>query len=297
MGESRQRFVEYATAISESLETGAIEYDGELYRQPRAELHPPAFTTFRGADLRLGGVAGVSEDHGDAGVRAHAHPQKPWKVTVEETAAYRELYLEINWIEPPAPVLVNYTTIDADPGLARELHEQYAVGYARSTIDHYEFTNPRLEPRLRPFPRRPADGRDTRGGPRADRRAVEGARRGGSREPPLRGGMPPEVAQRALDTYVDHVLPKLKLVDPFRDICVEVTRPRPAVRQLRAMGRRDDRAVRRTPDRVGEVTWFGGGGVLPTSGLRGLLADRCGVSVLNVPRGPRGPRGPVWTER
>ena len=35
MGESRQRFVEYASAIVDALEHGAIEHDGELYQQPR----------------------------------------------------------------------------------------------------------------------------------------------------------------------------------------------------------------------------------------------------------------------
>jgi hypothetical protein len=33
------------------------------------------------------------------------------------------------------------------------------------------------------------------------------------------GGMPAEVAQRNLDTYVEHVLPKLLATDTFRDIC------------------------------------------------------------------------------
>ena len=36
------------------------------------------------------------------------------------------------------------------------------------------------------------------------------------------GGMPANVAQRALDTYVDHVLAKLQTIDPFRDICVPI---------------------------------------------------------------------------
>ncbi|MEU7812859.1 hypothetical protein [Pseudonocardia sp. NPDC049154] len=34
------------------------------------------------------------------------------------------------------------------------------------------------------------------------------------------GGMPHEVAQRSLDTYVDQVLPKLRATDPHRDLGV-----------------------------------------------------------------------------
>jgi alkanesulfonate monooxygenase SsuD/methylene tetrahydromethanopterin reductase-like flavin-dependent oxidoreductase (luciferase family) len=240
MGESRQRFIEYATAISDSLETGAIEYEGELYRQPRAELHPPAFTTFRGRTYASAVSPESAKIMATLGYGLMLIAQKPWKVTVEETAAYRELYIEINGVEPPAPVLVNYTTIDQDPSRARDLHEQYSVGYARSTIDHYEFTNPRLEhvngyeyyAGLRRNIEKhglPAFNRflaDLQMGGTPDEiveQTVERVRAlnaGGVVNLFCFGGMPTEVAQRSLDTYVDHVLPKLQAVDPFRDICV-----------------------------------------------------------------------------
>ena len=38
MAESRRRFVEYGEAILRALETGYIEYDGEVYKQPRAAI-------------------------------------------------------------------------------------------------------------------------------------------------------------------------------------------------------------------------------------------------------------------
>ena len=145
MGESRQRFVEYATAISASFESGAIEYEGQLYRQPRAELHPPPFATFRGRTYASAVSPESARIMATLGYGLMLIAQKPWPVTVKETAAYRELYLEINGIEPPAPVLVNFTTVDEDADRARELHERYAFAYARSTIGHYEFTNERLE--------------------------------------------------------------------------------------------------------------------------------------------------------
>ena len=42
MGESRQQFIEYAKAISDSLETGVLRSEGELYRQPAVEIHQRA---------------------------------------------------------------------------------------------------------------------------------------------------------------------------------------------------------------------------------------------------------------
>lgn len=242
MGESRQRFVEYATAISDSLESGAIEFDGELYKQPRAELHPPALTSFRGRTYASAVSPESAKIMATLGYGLMLIAQKPWEVTVRETAEYRELYQEINGVEPPQPVLVNYTTIDADPGRARELHEEYSVGYARSTIDHYEFTNPRLEHingyeyyaglrrniekhGLPQFNRFLADLQMGGTPEELVEQTVERVREldaGGVINLFCFGGMPHEVAQRSLDTYVDRVLPKLLAVDPHRDIGVRV---------------------------------------------------------------------------
>src|SRR5579871_1909185 len=48
MGESRRRFKEYSEAVLEALETGVMEYDGELYQQPRVEIRPDPLASFKG---------------------------------------------------------------------------------------------------------------------------------------------------------------------------------------------------------------------------------------------------------
>ena len=55
MGESRERFVEYAEAILEALETGYIQYDGAFYRQPRKQIRPLPVQDLQGPHLRVGG--------------------------------------------------------------------------------------------------------------------------------------------------------------------------------------------------------------------------------------------------
>jgi alkanesulfonate monooxygenase SsuD/methylene tetrahydromethanopterin reductase-like flavin-dependent oxidoreductase (luciferase family) len=122
-----------------------MEHDGELYKQPRAELHPPAFASFRGRTY----AAAVSPESArivaKLGCGLILIAQKPWSTTVAETAAYRELFIEVNGHEPPRPMLFNFACVDPDAGRAREMHDEYAMGYARSTIGHYEFGNERLE--------------------------------------------------------------------------------------------------------------------------------------------------------
>ncbi len=48
MGESRERFVEYAEMIIQGLEKGYCEYDGKYLKQPRVDIRPKPFKSFKG---------------------------------------------------------------------------------------------------------------------------------------------------------------------------------------------------------------------------------------------------------
>src|SRR5262249_36003146 len=48
MNESRQRFVEAAEMMLRGLENGYCEYDGAFVKQPRADIRPRPFKSFRG---------------------------------------------------------------------------------------------------------------------------------------------------------------------------------------------------------------------------------------------------------
>ena len=239
MGESRQRFTEYATAISDGLETGVLRADGELYRQPRAELHPGAFASFRGRTYASAVSPESAEIMARLGYGLMLIAQKPWATTIKETAAYRELFVRINGRQPPRPVLVNFSTVDPDPVRARELHEEYAMGYARSTIEHYEFTNPRLE-RINGYEYYAGLRRNIeKHGLATFNRFLADLQMGGTPEELVEqttervreldaggvvnvlgfGGMPQEVAERNFASYAEHVLPKLRAIDPHREIC------------------------------------------------------------------------------
>jgi hypothetical protein len=164
--------------------------------------------------------------------------QKPWDTTVKETEDYRDLFLDLNGYEPPPPVLVNFTTVDPDAGRAAALHDEFAMAYARSTIDHYEFTNPRLEQvngyeyyaglrrniekhGLGTFNRFLADLQmsgtpDVLVDSTVDRVRALGA--GGVINVLSFAGMPAEVARRNFEIYVTSVLPRLRSIDADREI-------------------------------------------------------------------------------
>ena len=48
LGESRERFIESAEMLIEGLEKGYCEYDGKYIKQPRRDIRPKPFKSFKG---------------------------------------------------------------------------------------------------------------------------------------------------------------------------------------------------------------------------------------------------------
>ena len=141
MGESRRRFTEYTEAIINGLETGFMEHDGELYRQPRFELRPRPFASFRGRTF-ASAISPYSLDlMARLGVGVMVIAQKPWETVQEELAGYRTRFRETNGAEPPKPILALFVGVSDDPAEAQRMRDVYLQRYARSTVEHYEFQN------------------------------------------------------------------------------------------------------------------------------------------------------------
>jgi alkanesulfonate monooxygenase SsuD/methylene tetrahydromethanopterin reductase-like flavin-dependent oxidoreductase (luciferase family) len=141
MDESRQRFREYSAAILEALETGVIEHDGELYRQPRTPIRPRPLASFKGRTFAAAVSPQSIELMARMGVGLMVIAQKPWDTAEAELAAYRERYLELNGFEAPKPILVVVAGVSRDPAQAHRMREVYLQRWARSTVEHYEFDN------------------------------------------------------------------------------------------------------------------------------------------------------------
>ena len=103
MGESRQRFVEYAAAILRALETGYIESEGEFYRQPRTAIRPAPFRSFKGRVYASSVSPESSRIMATLGVGVIIIAQKPWDKTLADLDAYRTIYREVNAGAAAAP--------------------------------------------------------------------------------------------------------------------------------------------------------------------------------------------------
>jgi alkanesulfonate monooxygenase SsuD/methylene tetrahydromethanopterin reductase-like flavin-dependent oxidoreductase (luciferase family) len=141
MGESRRRFTEYSEAILEALETGFIEHDGELYKQPRTPIRPRPLGSFKGRTFASAVSPQSIELMARLGVGIMVIAQKPWETAEAELAAYRERYLELNGFEAPKPILVVVAGVHRDQKEAQRIRDVYLQRFARSTVQHYEFDN------------------------------------------------------------------------------------------------------------------------------------------------------------
>lgn len=144
MGESRRRFTEYTQAIVNALERGVMEYDGELYRQPRIAIRPAPLASFDGRTF-ASAISPQSMDlMAELGIGLMVIAQKPWETVEAELATYRERFLERNGREAPKPILVVWVAVHHDPAEAQRQRDVYLQRYCYSIVEHYEFNDVRF---------------------------------------------------------------------------------------------------------------------------------------------------------
>jgi len=240
MGESRRRFTEYSEAILEALETGYIEYDGELYKQPRTPIRPSPDNSFKGRTFASAVSPESMEIMARLGVGIMVIAQKPWEIAEAELASYRKRFLEINGVEAPKPVLVVVAGVSPDAAGAKRIREVYLQRWARSTVEHYEFDNVGFaeiegyeyygaladniaKHGLERFNSFLADLQVWGTPEQVTEKLLDYVRRtdAGALVIPLSfGGMPPEEATACFDLFVSEVLPELQRHDVGGDIGV-----------------------------------------------------------------------------
>lgn len=140
MSTARQRFVEYSQMLLEGLENGYVEFDGEFVQQPRRDIRPKPFKSFRGRTF----AAAVSPDSmpimAKLGVGLLVIPQKPWKDVKIDFENYYQFYREANGEDPPPPLCGGFYYVDENADRAEERAMKHIGNYYKSVLKHYEFT-------------------------------------------------------------------------------------------------------------------------------------------------------------
>ncbi len=144
METSRARFVESAQMLLEGLEKGFCEFDGEHVRQPRRDIRPRPFQSFRGRTYAAAVSPESSRIMAELGVGILIIPQKPWDVVAGELDEYRAVFRRVQGSEAPPPIAAGWVFCDEDAGRAEELARRYVGEYWRTVIRHYELDGDHL---------------------------------------------------------------------------------------------------------------------------------------------------------
>jgi alkanesulfonate monooxygenase SsuD/methylene tetrahydromethanopterin reductase-like flavin-dependent oxidoreductase (luciferase family) len=138
MNESRDRFVEHAKMILEGLEQGFCELDGTFVKQPRRDIRPRPFKSFRGRTYAAAVSPESARIMAELGIGILIIPQKPWEAVAEELEQYRGIYRQVNAAEPPPTIAAGWTFCDESADRSREMAEKYIIGYWNTVLRHYE---------------------------------------------------------------------------------------------------------------------------------------------------------------
>ncbi|MEW6476628.1 MAG: LLM class flavin-dependent oxidoreductase [Actinomycetota bacterium] len=145
MATARERFGEQAEALMTALETGVMEYDGQFVQQPRVELRPGPFKSFRNRIYSATVSPESAEIMAKLGTGVLIIPQKPHNLVRDDVETYRRTYVEAIGAEPPAPILSAWVYIDEDEKRARQRGRKFLQDYWDSVVAHYEFDKPHLK--------------------------------------------------------------------------------------------------------------------------------------------------------
>jgi alkanesulfonate monooxygenase SsuD/methylene tetrahydromethanopterin reductase-like flavin-dependent oxidoreductase (luciferase family) len=141
LGESRERFIESAEMLLEGLEKGYCEYDGKYIKQPRRDIRPKPFKSFKGRTYAAAVSPESSRIMAKLGIGILIIPQKPWEAVAQELAEYRQTYKQMNGGEPLPTIAAGWTFCDKNADRAREMAVKYIGGYWNTALRHYEMAS------------------------------------------------------------------------------------------------------------------------------------------------------------
>jgi len=136
--ESRERFDQAAGIILRGLETGIVEGDTPHYQQPRIEVRPRPFKTFRDRTYMVGMSPQSVETAGRLGLGCMKFAQGPWEEAKVDIDRHRTIFKQSHGFEAPPPITADCLVCDASLSRAEALAREHMSRYWAQLMDHYE---------------------------------------------------------------------------------------------------------------------------------------------------------------
>ena len=140
MNEARETFVEYAQLVINGLENGYLE-GGETVKQPRREIRPKPFKSFKGRTYAAAVSPESVEIMAGLGIGMLIIPQKPWDIVAKDFELYYQTWDRVNAGQPrPQPLCGAFFFVDENEDRAQELGNKYIQAYYHTAMRHYEMS-------------------------------------------------------------------------------------------------------------------------------------------------------------
>ncbi len=153
-GEARQRFDETVAMVMRAMDTGFIEGDGEIYKQPRREIRPRAVRSLKGRAFCAAGSPSSMVSAAKLGLgrlylgQPMVAGHKPNETILGRVArddaadAWLETWRASHPGETPvAPFASNLVFVDESADRAQELNERYTAAVFAAAVKNYEMTS------------------------------------------------------------------------------------------------------------------------------------------------------------
>lgn len=140
MNATRDIFNESAHAIVEALENGFMEFEGKHVHQPRREIRPAPFKTFRGRTYAAGMSPESMPLFASLGMGPIVFPLKSWDDVKANMDIFRKAWTDKRPDEPaPKPAVVGFYVVDNDAEYAKDMALKYMGRNYRAVHKFYNF--------------------------------------------------------------------------------------------------------------------------------------------------------------
>jgi alkanesulfonate monooxygenase SsuD/methylene tetrahydromethanopterin reductase-like flavin-dependent oxidoreductase (luciferase family) len=139
LADSREMFDEAALIIMEGLETGIVEADTKFYKQPRVEVRPRPYKSFKGRVVMVSMSPSSVEIAGKYGLKALRFSQGDWTSALPEIDGYRNNYLKLNGHAAPPFIISDFIVCFDKKQKVIEYTDKYFSRQFGAVAQHYEF--------------------------------------------------------------------------------------------------------------------------------------------------------------
>jgi alkanesulfonate monooxygenase SsuD/methylene tetrahydromethanopterin reductase-like flavin-dependent oxidoreductase (luciferase family) len=139
LADSREMFDEAAEIIMRGLETGIVEADTKWYKQPRIEVRPRPFKSFKDRTVMVSMSPSSVEAAARFGIQSLRFSQGNWERALPEINAYRDLFKQIHGRAAPPFIVNDFMVCFDDKRKVIEYTDKYFSKLFAQVASHYEF--------------------------------------------------------------------------------------------------------------------------------------------------------------